>query len=1078
MKTHPPVSPTGFARLCAATSAALFALFVITSTVAAELKVDFNQNGRPLTETGSVGFTPWSPNATWFTSGANTISATFSGVTITFTRVGPQGTALKTDWWKEGLTTYGATLANDGITVDGGNAGGQIEMRIAGLTAGQHTLLTYHNTWANPATNTFSPLNISVNGTQVVSALPVTNRVTDDALAATSYLTFNAVSGQDVVILFAAVTTGSQTIKNVSIDGFEIDTPNLKLQATQPAPFDGDEHINADSGTTTLSWTKAASATSHDVYFGTDLNTVKNATRSTSGIFKGNQTGLTYGVTGINPHLTYYWRIDEVSTSGTTKGNVWYFRPRRLAFPGAEGYGRFARGGRGGVVVKVTNLNDSGAGSLREALTADVGPRTVVFDVAGLITLESRLTVSQPYITIAGQTAPGKGITVRKWTLGLSGADDVIVRHIRSRPGNISGATVDGMGMQGSNHCILDHCSISWTLDEAFSSRAAHNITLQRTLISEALNAAGHQNYPAGTEHGYAASIGGDIGSFHHNLLAHCYGRNWSLAGGLDAGGLFAGRLDISNNVVYNWGSRTTDGGAHEVNFVNNYYKPGAGTTLFTALNPTWDNFPGTQQYFMSGNVMPGRFTESNQAAGRTASGSNGGSVPTSYSPWVSAAFFASNVTTQTAGNAYKYVLSDVGANQPQIDNQDTRILTETLNGTFTYRGSYTNKAGFPDSQADVGGWESYPTVTRATNFDTDNDGLPDWWETMKGLNPNSGSGNFTDSNADPDGDGFTHLEDYLNWLAVPHVATTAGTAVDVPLLPLTKGFATTSTYTVSAPTGGTVSVVNSNTARFVPTSGFAGIGRFTFTVNDGTTTMTTQVQVAVQPSAATPAPTAPTNLAASAASSSQINLTWTDNSTNETGFKIERAASSGGTYTEIATTGSNATSYQNTGLSASTAYYYRVRAYNGGGNSAYTGIANATTQSAGGTGTTTTLQAEAASIGGGTVTETTNAGWLGTGYVNAPTTGGFCQFTSVNGGIGGSATLTIRYALASGSRTGQLLINGVTQAITFNATGAWTTWQTMNVTIPLNAGAINTIRFQTNGQDLANIDQIVVTAP
>jgi hypothetical protein len=1061
-------------RACAIFATAFSLMLVPASSRAAELKVDFNQNGRPLTETGTPGFTPWSPNATWFTAGTNSITATFSGVMVTFTRVGSQGTALKTDWWKEGITG-GATLANDGITVDGGNAGAQIEMRISGLTAGAHTLLTYLNTWQSPATHTFSPINISVNGAQVVSAMPVSNRVTNDALAATAYLQFNAVSGQDVVILFSAVTTGSETDKNVCIDAFEIDTPNVKNQANQPVPIDGDEHLNADSGSTTLSWTKAASATSHDVYFGTDLNAVKNATRA-SPQFKGNQTGFSYGVSGLNGHLTYYWRIDEVNASGTTKGNVWYFRPRQLAFPGAEGYGRFARGGRGGVVVKVTNLNDSGAGSLREAVTSNVGPRTVVFDVGGLITLESRLTINQPYITIAGQTAPGKGITVRKWTLGLSGADDVIVRHIRSRPGNISGATVDGMGMQGSNHCIFDHCSISWTLDEAFSSRAAYNITLQRTLISEALNAAGHQNYPAGTEHGYAASIGGDIGSFHHNLLAHCYGRNWSLAGGLDAAGLFAGRLDIFNNVVYNWGNRTTDGGAHQVNFVSNYYKPGAGSTIFTALNPTYDNFPGTQQYYMAGNVMPGRFNESSQAAGRTVAGSNGGSVPTSYSPWVSAAFFPSHATIQTAGNAYKYVLSDVGANQPVIDDHDVRVINETFNGTFTYRGSTTNKAGFPDSQADVGGWESYPTVTRAANFDTDNDGMPDWWETMKGFNPNSGAGNFAESNSDPDGNGFTHLEDYLNWLAGPHATTTSSTSIDVPLRPFSMGFVSSSSYTASNPTGGTVSIVNGNTARFVPAAGFTGVGGFTFTVNDGATTMSAPVAVAVQPGTVT-IPTAPTGLSATAASSSQINLAWTDAANNETGFRIERSTTSGGTYTEIATVGANISSYQNTGLTASTAYYYRVRAYNAAGNSGYSNVANATTQ-AGASGTVSTLQAESASLGGGTVTETSNAGWLGTGYVNSPTTGGYCQFNNVHGGAGGTATLTFRYALNTGSRTGQLLINGTAQAITFSSTGAWTTWQTMNVAVTLNAGTTNTIRLQTNGQDLANVDQLVVTAP
>lgn len=129
--------------------------------------------------------------------------------------------------------------------------------------------------------------------------------------------------------------------------------------------------------------------------------------------------------------------------------------------------------------------------------------------------------------------------------------------------------------MAYSEHCIIDHCSISWTIDEAFSSRGAKNITLQRCLISEALNAAGHRKYPEGTQHGYAASIGGMTGSFHHNLLANCAGHNWSLAGGLDKEKRHTGWLDIRNNVVFNWKDRATDGGAARVQFVNNYYKPG-----------------------------------------------------------------------------------------------------------------------------------------------------------------------------------------------------------------------------------------------------------------------------------------------------------------------------------------------------------------------------------------------------------------------------------------------------------------------------------------------------------------------
>jgi len=434
-----------------------------------------------------------------------------------------------------------------------------------------------------------------------------------------------------------------------------------------------------------------------------------------------------------------------------------------LAFPTAEGYGRFAQGGRGGRVIHVTNLNDSGPGSLRDAVEQS-GPRTVVFDVSGLITLESRLIIrkTNSNLTIAGQTAPGSGICLRKYNLGMMGATNVIIRYLRVRPGNLSGMTLDGMGMASSDHCIIDHCSISWTLDEAFSSRGARNITLQRTLISEALNAAGHKKYPPGTQHGYAASIGGDIGSFHHNLLAHNAGRNWSLAGGLSKpNNEYAGRLDLRNNVVYNWSKRTTDGGAHEVNFVNNYYQPGPATKYFYALNAQYGGFPGSQRYYFDGNIMVGRFGLTNQTAGRTATTERGGRLPTEYSPWSDTPFFDSHVTTHTAAEAYTNVLADVGCNFPALDAHDTRIIAEVRGGTAKFKGSKTGLPGLPDSQDDVGGWDNYPEVKHPADWDTDRDGLPDTWEKQHGLNP----ADATDGNKDLTGDGYLNLEKYLNSL-------------------------------------------------------------------------------------------------------------------------------------------------------------------------------------------------------------------------------------------------------------------------------------------------------------------------
>lgn len=605
--------------------------FICGPVCAGELKVDINRDSKNTAAETETGYTKWSADTTGGASSGLTAvtksftSATAESITVSFAQTATSqsrgGTGLLSNWYQTGAQGA-AKIVSDGLTVAPANltTGGEIQMTVTGLSAGRHTLLTYHNVWdAASSLVSLAPIDIYVNDVLTVDNLQPTIRAATNTAAPIAYLEFDVADTSTVTtIRFSAETTSTATTKNVMINGFELDTPNTTRIANTPSPSDADEHVDADSGSTVLSWSAAltGNSVSRDVYFGTSLTAVQTATR-TSPEFKGNQTGLTYTPTGLNTHRTYYWRIDEIDSVGnTTKGTVWYFRPRQLAFPGAEGYGRFARGGRDGKVVHVTSLADYTTlqtpvpGSLRYAIEQETGPRTIVFDISGLITLESRLTINSPYITVAGQTAPGKGITVCKYTIGLSGAKDVIIRHFRSRPGNISGTTIDGMGMQGSDHSIFDHCSVSWSIDEAFSSRSAKNITLQRTLISEALNAAGHQNYPAGTEHGYAASIGGDKGSFHHNLLAHNYGRNWSLAGGLDATATFAGRLDITNNVVYNWGARTTDGGAMEVNFVNNFYKPGAGTTLvpFALTINHEDNFAGSQRAYFSGNVMPGYF--------------------------------------------------------------------------------------------------------------------------------------------------------------------------------------------------------------------------------------------------------------------------------------------------------------------------------------------------------------------------------------------------------------------------------------------------------------------------------------
>lgn len=246
------------------------------------------------------------------------------------------------------------------------------------------------------------------------------------------------------------------------------------------------------------------------------------------------------------------------------------------AFPTAEGYGKFTVGGRGGDVYEVTNLNDSGEGSLRHAVEAE-GPRTVVFRVSGTIDLKKKLTIRNPYITIAGQTAPGDGICIKRYPLSIA-ADEVIIRYIRVRLGNESGGNDDALSCRGRKNIILDHVSASWSIDETMSVYHCKNVTIQWCMITESLFGSNHVK----GSHGFGGIWGSDLSTYHHNLIAHHSSRNPRWASG-------GGRNDYRNNVVYNWGYNSSYGGERQqkgnpefssimVNMVGNYYKPGPAT--------------------------------------------------------------------------------------------------------------------------------------------------------------------------------------------------------------------------------------------------------------------------------------------------------------------------------------------------------------------------------------------------------------------------------------------------------------------------------------------------------------------
>ena len=375
------------------------------------------------------------------------------------------------------------------------------------------------------------------------------------------------------------------------------------------------------------------------------------------------------------------------------------------------------------------------------------------------------------------------------------------------------------------------------------------NITFQYNIISEALGITGHKNYADGTNHGYAATIDGRIGSWHHNLLVNCEGRNWSMGGGMDANNRPIGGLDLFNNVVYNWHNRTTDGNCHAVNFVNNYYKMGADTRktiLFTqdfedAIAPD-----GIDQAYIKGNIRENKSHSLTQDALNDTYNATG-NIPTTYQYRVNKPLFESYATIHTAKDAMKIVTSDAGATMPMRDEHHIRNIRETLDGTHTYVGSKSKIKGEIDTEADITehadgkGWEVYPEEARPENWDTDQDGMPDWYEAL--IHSDAHTANQND---DPDGDGWTLLEDYLELMAHPYVVVEPNGMATLDLKPYFAGFygqnkkAVTPSYRLPDETNGGFSAsIEGSALKIHSSSGAQGIGRVNVTVDDGETTFT-----------------------------------------------------------------------------------------------------------------------------------------------------------------------------------------------------------------------------------------------
>ncbi len=440
---------------------------------------------------------------------------------------------------------------------------------------------------------------------------------------------------------------------------------------------------------------------------------------------------------------------------------------QQLAFPTAEGYGKYAKGGRGGVVYEVTNLHDSGEGSLRAAVNASE-PRTVVFRISGNIELKSPLRIKHPFITIAGQTAPGEGICIKKYPIIIE-ADHVIIRYLRVRLGDESGEDADAVSSRYTKHIILDHISASWSVDETMSIYHCDSITVQWCIVSESMFNSHHIK----GSHGFGGIWGSNYSTYHHNLLAHHASRNPRMASG-------SGYTDYRNNVIYNWGYNSCYGGENQqsdnpkfsfskFNIVANYYKPGPATQpgeiSYRIANPSFDKETANYgKWYIADNVMEGNTEVSydNWNGGvQTRNDSIALKKLKLDKPWASMP-----INQQTALEAFHSVLDNAGATLPQRDAVDTRIIEETRLGFATYEGvGYEQKkmvadssknCGIIDSQNDVGGWPLLNSVT-APN-DTDHDGMPDYWEDKNNLNiENPDDRNIIDS------DGYTMLEKYIN---------------------------------------------------------------------------------------------------------------------------------------------------------------------------------------------------------------------------------------------------------------------------------------------------------------------------
>jgi pectate lyase len=441
-----------------------------------------------------------------------------------------------------------------------------------------------------------------------------------------------------------------------------------------------------------------------------------------------------------------------------------------ISFPGAEGFGKYTTGGRGGKVLVVNNLNDDGPGSFRYAVQQNF-PRIIVFAVSGTIHLQSKLNI-KGNVTVAGQTAPGDGICLADHPVSLAG-DNIIIRYLRFRMGDRfqnagmidGGGGDDAFGGIGRKNIMIDHCTMSWSTDEAFTVYGGDSTTLQWNLIAEPLNYSYH--FEKGDKdfehHGFGGIWGGRHTSAHHNLFAHCVTRTPRFDGARNIPSEF---VDFRNNVIYNWVTNNTYAGeGGQYNIINNYYKPGPSTNenvKSRLLNP-YKKLPKLAygKFYLDGNIIDGSPDVS--ADNWKGVVMNEGTEADKPGAKATSAFPAENITTQSAEEAFRLVMNEAGASFKR-DTLDARILrdVESRSGKIIdVQGGFPHGTPYEQTKNAWPALQSLPAPK-----DSDNDGMPDEWESKNGLNPI----NASDASQNKLHKHYTNIEVYINQLTTSKI--------------------------------------------------------------------------------------------------------------------------------------------------------------------------------------------------------------------------------------------------------------------------------------------------------------------